>query len=151
MFWKYPSLIDLFNERTIEEIQPVYLTNIKTTKEFNNYIQDGKLLIGYILHTTTGLLSDKTVCIFRFMEEILELKDFKDLLESNKERVCIIDCYSESWGIKKVKLAREILKEWIQDYLDDNDLSKEYVLDGNETTLNNSCKLNLKINIRVQY
>lgn len=145
MLWKYPVLIDLFNERTIEEIHPIHLINIKGLGVGK------KLLIGYILHTTTGLLSDKTVCIFKFMNEILKLNDFNDLIESNKERVCIIDCYSDSWGIKKVKLAREILKEWIQDYLDDNNLSKEHILDGNKKTITALSKLHLKINIRLQY
>lgn len=131
MYWKYPILLDFINDRLIEDIYPIYIvSDLVKREEYLPFIKNELLLIGYIIHGTTGLRNDYTMCIFRFDENYLSNKNFKILLEKYKKRCCIIDAFSESWGEKKVILGRNILDKWIKNYLIENSYEKKIMINN---------------------
>jgi len=132
MYWKYPQLIHLVEFRTIEGISPVYIYTTATNK----------LLIGYVIESTTGLMTDKTLCIYNFSKNFLNNKKMLDLINKYKNKTCIIDCYSESWGKKKVIIGRQILIDWVQEFLEEEKLLSPIIIRNNLDLL---IRLNLLI------
>jgi|TARA_B110000977_G_scaffold103122_1_gene134658 hypothetical protein len=131
MYWKYPQLLNLIEFRTIEGVTGVYI-----------YINNTRLLIGYVIESTTGLLTDKTLCIHKFSEKYLNNNHLQKLLNQHKENTCIIDCYSESWGEKKVIIGRKILTEWVNDFLTEEKANQPIIIEHN---LDLRLLINLKI------
>ena len=131
MYWKYPQLLNLIEFRTIEGVTGVYI-----------YINNNRLLIGYVIESTTGLLTDKTLCIHKFSEKYLNNNHLQRLLHQHKENTCIIDCYSESWGEKKVIIGRKILTEWVNDFLTEEKANQPIIIEHN---LDLRLLINLKI------
>tara|TARA_B110000908_G_scaffold141380_1_gene168970 strand:+ start:814 stop:1212 length:399 start_codon:yes stop_codon:yes gene_type:complete len=131
MYWKYPQLLNLIEFRTIEGVTGVYI-----------YINNNRLLIGYVIESTTGLLTDKTLCIHKFSEKYLNNNHLQKLLNQHKENTCIIDCYSESWGEKKVIIGRKILTEWVNDFLTEEKANQPIIIEHN---LDLRLLINLKI------
>ena len=131
MYWKYPQLMHLIDYRTIEGVNLVFM-----------YTNTTKLLIGYVIESTTGLLTDKTLCIHNFSEKYLNNIEIKNLLQKYKNRTCIINCYSESWGKKKVIVDNKILTEWVNDFLEDEEPKQSIIIENN---LDLRMKINLKI------
>ena len=131
MYWKYPQLLNLIEFRTIEGVTGVYI-----------YINNNRLLIGYVIESTTGLLTDKTLCIHKFSEKYLNNNHLQKLLNQHKENTCIIDCYSESWGEKKVIIGRKILTEWVNDFLTEEKANQPIIIENN-------LDLRLRVNLRI--
>ena len=131
MYWKYPQLLNLIEFRTIEGVTGVYI-----------YINNTRLLIGYVIESTTGLLTDKTLCIHKFSEKYLNNNHLQKLLNQHKENTCIIDCYSESWGEKKVIIGRKILTEWVNDFLTEEKANQPIIIEHN-------LDLRLRVNLRI--
>ena len=131
MYWKYPQLLNLIEFRTIEGVTGVYI-----------YINNNRLLIGYVIESTTGLLTDKTLCIHKFSEKYLNNNHLQKLLNQHKENTCIIDCYSESWGEKKVIIGRKILTEWVNDFLTEEKANQPIIIEHN---LDLRLRINLKL------
>ena len=131
MYWKYPQLLNLIEFRTIEGVTGVYI-----------YINNTRLLIGYVIESTTGLLTDKTLCIHKFSEKYLNNNHLQKLLNQHKENTCIIDCYSESWGEKKVIIGRKILTEWVNDFLTEEKANQPIIIEHN---LDLRLRINLKL------
>tara|TARA_B110000211_G_scaffold18825_1_gene19584 strand:+ start:6247 stop:6645 length:399 start_codon:yes stop_codon:yes gene_type:complete len=131
MYWKYPQLLNLIEFRTIEGVTGVYI-----------YINNRRLLMGYVVESTTGLLTDKTLCIYKFSENYLNNNQFQKLLQQHKDNTCIIDCYSESWGEKKVLIGRKILTEWVNDFLTEEKANQPIIIEHN-------LDLRLRVNLRI--
>ena len=131
MYWKYPQLLNLIEFRTIEGVTGVYI-----------YINNRRLLMGYVVESTTGLLTDKTLCIYKFSENYLNNNHFQKLLQQHKDNTCIIDCYSESWGEKKVLIGRKILTEWVNDFLTEEKANQPIIIEHN-------LDLRLRVNLRI--
>ena len=132
MYWKYPQLIHLIEFRTIESVTPICI-----------YEKNKKTNVGYIIESTTGLITDKTLCIYKFSKEYLKNNNLINLLKKNNERTCIIDTYSDSWGKKKVVIGRQVLIEWINEFLEEDKLN-------NPIFIENSLDFRLKINVKIR-
>lgn len=131
MYWKYPELIHLIEYRTIEGITPVYISIKNTENKYREHIKNNKLLIGYVIETTTGLITDKTLCMYRFLESWLRNKNLINLLHKHRHKTCIIDCYSESWGEKKVVSGTNVLTDWVKEFLTEEKLNKPIIIEDN--------------------
>ena len=143
MFWKYPKLLHLIEFRTIENVTPVHVELKGETIYDAEIIQDNMLLIGYIIGSTTGILSDNTLCIFRFLETWLEIPRFKELINMHKNRICIIDQSIDSWGEKKKILGTNILLEWIAEFLEKQTCDNPIIVE-------NQTKLRINVNITIE-
>tara|TARA_B110000208_G_C11708739_1_gene408490 strand:- start:832 stop:1251 length:420 start_codon:yes stop_codon:yes gene_type:complete len=137
MYWKYPILLEFMSDRIIENLKEIFICDDLVTN-YTKWIKNKSLHIGYIIHSTSGLREDDTLCLFRFEETWLQNRSFKDLINIHSGRTCIIDEYSESWGHKKVKMANTYFKTWISEYLENNECDKE-------TTINDNLNIRIKI------
>tara|TARA_Y100000389_G_C17134289_1_gene351774 strand:+ start:137 stop:574 length:438 start_codon:yes stop_codon:yes gene_type:complete len=144
MTWKYPELLGFINSRTIKSLKPIYVSknSLHETNSYLDSLKNNKLLIGYLIESTTGLVTDSSLCIFRFSNELLDINLFKKLLKEHSSRICIIDTYSDSWGEKKVFLGKQIIREWTDDYLMDNNMN-------NEIYLNKLRDLSIRIRVNI--
>ena len=141
MYWKFPKLLHLIEYRTIENIQPVYFNG--HCEQYQEYSENNKVLIGYVIESTTGLLTDCTFCIFRFSENWLKNKTMIKLLKQYKNRVCIIDQYSASWGKKKIVLGKKILNTCVSKFSENNNLEKPIII-------KKYSDLRIKLNLTIQ-
>ena len=117
--------------RTVEQVTPVYISIKNKDNKYKAFIQNNRLLIGYIIESTTGLLTDKTLCIYRFLESWLVNKNFINFINKHKNKTCIIDCYSDSWGKKKIVLGKTHLIEWVNEFLEEEPLKNPIIIKGN--------------------
>lgn len=131
MYWKYPDLLEFIGDRIIENLKKILISDdLVKHKDNNDYIENKSLHIGYVIHSTSGLREDDTLCLFRFEESWLHNQSFKNLINTHSKRICIIDEYSESWGHKKVKLANKYFKTWISEYLENNTCDKDTIIEN---------------------
>ena len=144
MSWKYPELLSFINKRSIKALFPIYVSenSLGKNNKYLDNLENNKLFIGYVIESTTGLLTDSTLCISRFSNELLGISAFKKMLDQYIGRICIIDVYSNSWGEKKVSLGNRIFKEWTDDFLLDNQVQKEICI-------NNVHKLSIRLKINI--
>ena len=57
------------------------------------------------------------------------------------KRTCIIDTYSDSWGKKKVVIGRQVLIEWINEFLEEDKLNNPIFIEKTKALkFKNKCK-----------
>ena len=149
MTWAYPELLRFVNSRTIETVTPIYILNGgKVTGESSaEAIQDNDLFIGYTIVSTTGLLTDSSLCLINFNPSWVNAPTLGNLIKQHNGRTCIIDITSESWGPKKISSAKEIFTEWIKDYNTHHTMNPRIIIDVH-TQKCLTIKVKLLMNIR---
>ena len=149
MTWAYPELLRFVNSRTIETVTPIYILNGgKVTGESSaEAIQDNDLFIGYTIVSTTGLLTDSSLCLINFNPSWVNAPTLGNLIKQHNGRTCIIDITSESWGPKKISSAKKIFTGWIKDYNTHHTMNPRIIIDVH-TQKCLTIKVKLLMNIR---
>ena len=145
MSWKYPDLIKFVNSRTIENLTPLYILHNsiqQSNKTGGSDISNKDLLIGYLIESTTGLVTDSSLCLTCFDRDWLNIPMFHELIERHTGKTCIIDITSESWGPTKISTSKRIFSAWIDDYTNSNSLNDRICIDSHKV-------VNLSIKVKV--
>jgi len=119
-YWTYPKVLSFMKKRTIVSVTDVRMGDNK---------------IGYILETTSGLSTDKTLCLIEYRPSFVNVCSFKKMLREydSVNKCCIISTDIKSWGPGKVKKTNTLIESWISDYFSENQEDNRFIETLEET------------------